>query len=130
MGLFGFGDSKAMGPVATIVGQDASLRGSYSSKGSIRVDGELYGNLVSEDGVIVGQSGMVRGNITAKAVIIGGKVQGNVTAYQRLDLQSTAQLEGDIATPVLQIEEGATFEGNCQMVEGSKVIDMPRAKEN
>jgi cytoskeletal protein CcmA (bactofilin family) len=126
MGLFGFGDAKGMGPVETIVGREASLRGSYNSKGSIRVDGELYGNVTSEDGVIVGERGMIRGNIVAKSVVVGGKVKGNVTAYQRLELQGTAQVEGDISTPILQVEEGAFYEGNCQMEEASKVVDMPR----
>jgi cytoskeletal protein CcmA (bactofilin family) len=130
MGLFGFGDSKAMGRVDTIIGQDTSLRGSYNSKNSIRVDGEIYGNVTSEDGIIVGDKGMVRGNLVAKTVVIGGKVKGNITAFQRLELQSSAQIEGDISTPVFVVEEGAVFEGNCQMEEASKVVDMPKVREN
>ena len=130
MGLFGFGDSKAMGRVDTIIGQDTSLRGSYNSKNSIRVDGEIYGNVTSEDGIIIGDKGMVRGNLVAKTVVIGGKVKGNITAFQRLELQSSAQIEGDISTPVFVVEEGAIFEGNCQMEEASKVVDMPKAREN
>lgn len=127
MGFFGFGESKAMGRVDTIIGEDTSLRGSYSSKNSIRVDGEIYGNVTSEDGIIVGEKGMVRGNIIAESVLIGGKVKGNITAYQRLELQEAAQVEGDVFTPVFVLEEGAIFEGNCQMKEASKVVDMPKA---
>jgi cytoskeletal protein CcmA (bactofilin family) len=127
MGFFGFGESKAMGRVDTIIGEDTSLRGSYNSKNSIRVDGEIYGNVTSEDGIIVGEKGMVRGNLIAKSVLIGGKVKGNITAYQRLELQEAAQVEGDVFTPVFVLEEGAIFEGNCQMEEASKVVDMPKA---
>lgn len=130
MGLFGFGDSKAMGRVDTIIGQEASLRGSYNSKNSIRVDGEIYGNVTTEDGIIVGEKGMVRGNLVARSIFVGGKVKGNLTAYQRLELQNTAQIEGDIMTPVLVVEEGATFEGKCQMEEAGKVVDLPKAREN
>jgi cytoskeletal protein CcmA (bactofilin family) len=130
MGFFGFGDAKAMGRVDTIIGQETSLRGSYNSKNSIRVDGEIYGNVTSEDGIIVGEKGMIRGNLVAKSILIGGKVKGNVTAYQRLEIQSTAQIEGDLSTPVLVLEEGALFEGNCQMEEAGKVVDMPKAREN
>lgn len=130
MGLFGLGDGKAMGRVDTIIGEDTSLRGSYHSKNSIRVDGEIYGNVTSEDGIIVGQKGMVRGNLVAKNVVIGGKVKGNVTAYQKLELQSSAQVEGDISTPAFLVEEGAVFEGNCQMEEVSKVVDMPKLRES
>ena len=130
MGFFGFGDSKAMGKVDTIIGAEASLRGSYNSKHSIRVDGEIYGNVTSEDGVIVGEKGMVRGNLVGKSVLIGGKVKGNITAYQRVELQITAQVEGDISTPIFVVDEGAVFEGNCQMEEAGKVVDLPKAREN
>ena len=127
MSLFGLGDSKAMGRVDTIIGPEASLRGSYNSKHSIRVDGEIYGNVTSEDGIIVGEKGMVRGNLVGKAVVIGGKVKGNITSYQRLELQATAQIEGDLSTPMLLVEEGAVFEGNCQMEEAGKVVEIPKA---
>lgn len=130
MGFFGFGDSKSMGPVDTIIGEEASLRGSYSSKHSIRVDGEVYGNITSEDGVIVGDRGMVRGNLTARSVLIRGKVKGNITATQRLELQNTSQVEGDLSAPVLIIEEGALFEGSCQVEETDKVVDIQKAREN
>ena len=53
-------------------------------------------------------------------------MKGNITAYQRLELQSTAQVEGDISTPLFVVEEGAVFEGNCQMEEVSKVVDMAK----
>ncbi len=130
MGFFGFGDSRSMGPVDTIIGPNASLRGSYNSKHSIRIDGEIYGNVTCEDGVIVGDKGMVRGNLMAKSVLIGGKVKGNITAYQRLEIQSTAQVEGDLPAPVLILEEGALFEGSCQMEEAVKVVDLPKIREN
>ncbi len=119
-----------MGKVDTIIGAEASLRGSYNSKHSIRVDGEIYGNVTSEDGVIVGEKGMVRGNLVGKSVLIGGKVKGNITAYQRVELQITAQVEGDISTPIFVVDEGAVFEGNCQMEEAGKVVDLPKAREN
>jgi len=130
MGLFGFGDGKAMGRVDTIIGEETSLRGSYHSKHSLRIDGEIYGNVTCEDGVIIGIKGMVRGNLTGKTILIGGKVKGNITAHQRLDLQNTAQVEGDISTPVFTLEEGALFEGSCQMEEAGKVVDLPKAREN
>jgi cytoskeletal protein CcmA (bactofilin family) len=130
MAFFGFGDSKTMGKVDTIIGTEASLRGSYNSKHSIRVDGEIYGNVTSEDGIIVGEKGMVRGNLVGKSILIGGKVKGNVTAYQRLELQHTAQVEGDISSPLFVVEEGAFFDGHCQMEEAGKVVDMAKVREN
>src|ERR1035438_10239564 len=91
MGLFGIGEGRPMGRVDTIIGEEASLRGNYNSRHSIRVDGEIYGNVTSEDGIIVGDKGMVRGNLAGRSILIGGKVKGNITASQRLELQNRSE---------------------------------------
>jgi cytoskeletal protein CcmA (bactofilin family) len=127
MGLFGFGGSRAMGRVDSIIGPDASLRGSYNSKNSVHVDGEIYGNLTCEEGIIVGEKGMIRGNLIGRTILVGGKVKGNITAAERIELQTTCHVEGDLTTPRLIIEEGSVFEGNCQMEDAVKVVDMPKA---
>lgn len=127
MGLFGIGESRSMGKVDSIIGPDASLRGNYNSKNSVHVDGEIYGNLTCEEGIIVGEKGMIRGNLVGRTILIGGKVKGNITATERMELQATAQVTGDLTAPRLLIEEGAMFEGNCQMEDAIKVVDLPKA---
>ncbi len=127
MGLFGSGESRGLGRVDSIIGPEASLRGNYNSKNSVHVDGEVYGNLICEEGIIVGEKGMIRGNLVGKTILVGGKVKGNITASLRVEIQETAHVEGDITTARLIIEEGALFEGSCQMEEASKVIDLPKA---
>jgi cytoskeletal protein CcmA (bactofilin family) len=116
-----------MGRVDSIIGPDASLRGNYNSKNSVHVDGEIYGNLTCEESVIVGEKGMIRGNLVGRTILVGGKVKGNITATERVELQATSHVEGDISTPRLLIEEGAVYEGNCQMEDAIKVVDMPKA---
>ncbi|MEW6042348.1 MAG: polymer-forming cytoskeletal protein [Elusimicrobiota bacterium] len=109
----------------TIIGQDTIVQGTLKSKGSIRVDGRLEGGILEAAGVIVGTTGQVQGDITAKNIIVGGRVTGNVTANQTLEIQSKAQVLGDIHTAVLSINEGALFEGHCIMsAEQNKVIEM------
>lgn len=127
MGLFGFGESRNMGRVDSIIGPDASMRGNYNSKNSVHVDGEIYGNLTCEESVIVGEKGMIRGNLAGRTILVGGKIKGNITASERVELQMTSHVEGDISTPRLLIEEGAVYEGNCQMEDAVKVVDMPKA---
>jgi cytoskeletal protein CcmA (bactofilin family) len=119
-----------MGPVGSLIGQEAALRGSFTSKQSIHVEGEIYGNVSSDDGIIVGTKGMIRGNVTGRSIVIGGRVKGNIIASQRIELQSTAQVEGDLSAPILLIEEGAIFEGSCVMEDADKVVDLQKAKEN
>lgn len=125
MGLFG-GD-KSMGRVDTLIGRDTNLKGNFTSKNTVRVDGEVNGNINSEDGIIVGPNGWIRGNLVGRSVLVGGKVKGNITAFLRVELQANCIVEGDISTPLLQVDEGAKFEGHCQMEDVEKVVDLSRA---
>lgn len=127
MGFFGSGDNRGMGRVDSLVGPDAVIKGTYTSKSSVRIDGEVLGNVNCEDGVVVGSKGLIKGNVVAKSVVVGGKVRGNVTASFRLELERGAVIEGDLTTPLLLVEEGASFEGNCHMEESGNVVDLARA---
>lgn len=104
--------------VDTLVGAEAFVQGVLNVKGSLRVDGRVEGSVTGAQAVIVGASGMVKGDITADFVVIGGKVQGDITAAESVELLAQGQVTGDLRTPRLLIEEGALFDGNCQM--GSK----------
>jgi len=58
---------------------------------------------------------LIKGNITAKTVLLSGKITGNVSAAKRLEIMPAGQLQGDIHTPRLAIAEGVIFKGNCDM---------------
>jgi cytoskeletal protein CcmA (bactofilin family) len=109
----------------TIIGPESHFQGTIRSKGSVRVDGRVEGGL-SGDVVIIGEGGEIQGDVTARNVIIGGKVTGNIMASGSLEMQSRCQVFGDIRTSQLNIAEGAVFEGNCVMTTDSKgkVIEM------
>ncbi|MCX7956587.1 MAG: polymer-forming cytoskeletal protein [Endomicrobia bacterium] len=113
--------------IETIIGEGTVFQGAIKSKGSIRVDGRLEGNIIEAAQVIVGSKGYIQGDITAHSVIIGGKVNGNITAMESIELQPGAQLLGDIHTSTLSIGEGAIFEGHCVMTsEKTKVIELDK----
>lgn len=113
--------------IETIIGEGTFFQGSIKSKGSIRIDGRLEGNIIEAAQVIIGSKGYVQGDITAQSVIIGGKVNGNVTALENIELQPGSQLLGDIHTSTLSIGEGAVFEGHCMMTsEKTKVIELDK----
>jgi len=105
-----------MGNVDTILGVGADIKGQLTIKGTIRVDGKIEGSITSEEGVIIGEKGVVKGNINAKTILISGKVTGNVASTKRLEITPTGQLQGDIRTPRLAMAEGVIFKGNCDMV--------------
>lgn len=103
--------------MATVIGDDTQIEGKVYSKGTLRVDGTVRGEIRSDDSVIVGPSGEVYASIESNVVTISGKVHGNIKAKERLELQPTCEILGDIETAEgsLIIESGARIEGKCAM---------------
>jgi len=108
----------------TIIGTESTFQGTMRSNGSVRIDGKIEGG-VSAEGVILGERAEVQGDISARTVIIGGKVTGNIHATESLELLTKCQVFGDLHAPQLLIAEGAIFEGSCLMAsEKAKIIEL------
>jgi cytoskeletal protein CcmA (bactofilin family) len=101
--------------IEAVIGPQTEIEGSIRTNEGIRVDGKIKGG-VNAEAVFVGHNGSVFGGITANKVVINGKVKGNVAASDTLELLSSGQILGDIKTSKLIIADGASFEGNCQMI--------------
>ncbi|MBI5058475.1 polymer-forming cytoskeletal protein [candidate division KSB1 bacterium] len=101
--------------ISTLLSKDAEIRGSIKTQGSIRIDGAVVGDVVSAKTVTVGAGGSVEGNVVAEEIIVSGRVKGTLTAKQKISLEATAQLEGDIHATRLTISEGAVFRGQSSM---------------
>lgn len=129
--MFGSGNKKnnSVKEIETLIGENTIFQGTIKSKGSIRIDGRLEGSILEGQQVIIGVKGYVQGDITAESVIVGGKINGNVTAKENIELRPGGQLLGDIHTAILSIGEGAVFEGHCVMTsEQNKVLDIETEK--
>ena len=106
------------GGVETVIGEDTTiLAGKLISKGTLRIDGRVEGEVQAEEAVVVGPSGTVKANIVARSVAVSGKVWGNVVAHERLEIQPTGEVHGDVQTSAgaLMVEAGAKLEGRCIM---------------
>lgn len=101
--------------ISTIIGRGAELQGDFNAKGSARIDGKIDGNVTVEGNLLVGAGASILGNVSAKAVLIGGEVTGNISAPEKAELTATARVFGDIATAVIVIDERAVFQGKCDM---------------
>lgn len=101
--------------ITTLIGKGAECEGDFSAKGSARIDGSVNGNVTITGTLIVGVTGVINGDISAQAAIIGGEVIGNVTATERTELTQTAKVIGDINTTLIVIDEKAIFQGGCNM---------------
>ncbi len=98
-----------------IIRSGTEINGDIVCSGDIRIDGKLFGNLKSEGKVVVGENGLVEGNVECAQATISGSMKVNIKVNELLSLKSTANLVGEIVTNKLQIEPGANFSGSCKM---------------
>lgn len=124
------------GTMSGFVGGGTVLSGEAEFKGMLRIDGHLTGRIRSEKGtLIVSSGGRVDADINVATAKINGTINGDIIASERLEFGRTAQVFGNIQTPVLLIEQGAIFEGSCRMktkevVQEKERTEKPRAKES
>ena len=102
----------------SIIGPGMRIKGDLVTEGTVRVEGTIEGTIRAGKAVVVGKEGEVIGDVITQDAVIGGRVRGTVTAESRLELQATAQIEGQISARAqhLVLEEGCRFNGQVQMV--------------
>jgi cytoskeletal protein CcmA (bactofilin family) len=91
------------------------VSGQLSFQGPARIDGVVEGEIQCQGALTIGEGAEVRAKITGQVVIIRGKVEGNVTAKEKIELFAPARLIGNVSAPRLMITEGAVFDGDCSM---------------
>jgi cytoskeletal protein CcmA (bactofilin family) len=98
------------------IGRSLFIKGEVTGSESLFIDGRVEGSINFPDNrVTVGRNGNVAANITAKEVVIMGKVQGNVSCEDRLDIRSEGVLAGDVITHRISVEEGAILKGGVEV---------------
>ena len=103
--------------ISALIGKGVVNKGSFEADGAARIDGTVNGDVSVSGRLVLGREAVVNGNITAESILLGGKVQGNVTVRDRADLLSTARLQGDLTAGILVVDKGAFFCGQCRMEE-------------
>jgi cytoskeletal protein CcmA (bactofilin family) len=108
----------------SLVGTDSSFKGNICTKGTLRIDGTIEGN-IEADWVILGEKSHVRGDITARGVVVGGKVLGNLSIREICEIRNKGEISGELSTAKLVIAEGGIFDGRSTMrKEDSKVVEL------
>jgi cytoskeletal protein CcmA (bactofilin family) len=98
------------------VGQGLVIEGRITSSQDLRIDGKVEGTIeVGDHLLIVGARAAVKADLVARSILISGAVIGNVIATDRLDLQATGSVEGDISTPRLVMVDGAVVKGKVDV---------------
>ncbi|TAJ98206.1 MAG: polymer-forming cytoskeletal protein [Candidatus Manganitrophaceae bacterium] len=101
--------------IMAFLGKGTEFKGIITYSGTVRIDGKVEGEIVTQGKLIVGETAVINAEISAGTVICGGKISGNIRASQRVHLLSKAMMTGSVNTPNLIIEEGVSFNGKCEM---------------
>ena len=125
---------KTRGEGATLNGfldKGSHLKGELSFEETFRIDGKFEGKIPSGSELILGDSAEVDAEIHVERLSINGSLKGTVRASERIEIHPRARVMADLQTPVLRIEEGAFFQGSCDMSSEAtpRVVEMPAQRK-
>ena len=116
--------------IKAYMGEDTVFNGSLTFDGTVRIDGKFEGKVITEDTLIVGETGHLVAEISAGIIICMGRVEGTVTASKKIEIHSSSKVIGNVKSPALYIELGGVIDGTCHMNEKeSKIIPLVKTEE-
>jgi len=96
-------------------GKNSAFNGKIISEGIFRLDGKMEGEIFHSGTLIIGETAVVKGKVEANALTLNGVIEGEVTAKERVEIHPRGKLYGTLLTPILVVQDGGIFEGNCKM---------------
>lgn len=108
--------------ITAFLGAGTQYHGQFNFQGVVRIDGGVFGDIISDGVLVLGEEGLVEGSIRVGELINSGRVIGDVTASRRVILNKSANLRGNITTPSVIIEEGAVLNGQLSMSQPEAVV--------
>jgi cytoskeletal protein CcmA (bactofilin family) len=108
----------------SLIGTGTTITGDIVSNGDIRIDGTLKGNIRGTAKILIGQDGLVEGDVQGQQADVLGKVNGKIHVKELLNLRGKALVNGDIRAGKLQVEPTVTFNGKCHMGAEASVVEM------
>lgn len=100
--------------ISTLISEGCVLDGNLRAPAYVRIEGQITGDVTIDEGLILGEKGIINGNIITKEIIVYGTVTGDIHT-QSLEIRNTGKINGDIKTQVLQVESGGSHNGRLSM---------------
>ena len=107
--------------MSSILGPEIEVKGDLVVKGDILIYGTVFGDVECKGKVHSAKGSLIKGNVNAKSAYINGKIQGDLISQEKVVLAKFSQLKGNLVSSTLMIEEGAKFDGVCNMQSKSQV---------
>ena len=101
--------------VSAFVGEGVEFKGVISYEGTVRIDGQLEGEIYTGGTLIIGRGAVIDAKVEAGTIVCQGHIVGDIVAKERIQLLSPAVLNGSVRTPTISMEEGVLFNGTCKM---------------
>ncbi len=101
--------------IAAFLGKESAFKGVITYEGTIRIDGKMEGEIISNGNLIIGESAIINATISVGNIICAGNVSGDLQASKKIHLLNKATMNGSLNTPKLIIDEGVRFNGRCEM---------------
>ncbi len=115
-----FKNGETAGELNGFLDSGSHIQGELRFEHTFRVDGKITGKVVSKGDLVIGDGGLIDGEIEAKRIYVSGTVKGEIKALERLEIGASGRVEADLVTPALVIEDGAFFQGRCTMEMGDQ----------
>jgi cytoskeletal protein CcmA (bactofilin family) len=103
------------GSSKNVLNSDVEIKGNLKFSGELTFDGKLEGEIQTDGVLNLGDSAVINGNINAQSVVVRGKITGNISAKEKIEIKPKTELFGDIRAAKLVIEEGVTFVGKTEV---------------
>lgn len=109
------GRAPAEGTITAYLGPDTHIEGTLRFQHSVLIEGTFKGEIQSAGNLVIGESATVEARISTRTISVKGVVKGTIEATERVQIQGSGQVYGDITTASLQMDESVVFHGSCSM---------------
>ena len=100
--------------ISTLISEGCVFEGNLRAPANVRIEGQIIGDVTIDEGLILGEKGLIKGSVISKELIIYGVIHGHVNTHS-LEIKGTGRITGDIKTQVLQVEPGGSHNGKLAM---------------
>ena len=118
-------------PIKAYLGSDALFKGTLTFEGTVRIDGKFEGQIDTNDTLVIGQTGDLKGDVKVGTLVCKGQLNGAVVASKKIEMHPASKIKGDVYTPALSIGLGAVLDGHLNMTgeKSKKVVNLVKEKK-